>query len=153
MPDEQSGEAGGLQNTGTQLGASIGTALAGAVLISALTASFLTGVQDNPAVPDRVAAQAQTNLAAGVPFMSDADLQTALADAHVPSRTADAIVATNEQSRIDGLRVAVSILALFSLSRCSSPAASPRCNRAPKQSSRRRRQSPARAARCRPRRG
>jgi MFS family permease len=115
VPDEQSGEVGGLQNTGTQLGASIGTALAGAVLISALTASFLTGVQDNPAVPDRVAAQAQTNLAAGVPFMSDADLQTALADAHVPSRTADAIVATNEQSRIDGLRVAVSILALFSL--------------------------------------
>ncbi len=37
VPDEQSGEVGGLQNTGTQLGASIGTALAGAVLISALT--------------------------------------------------------------------------------------------------------------------
>ena len=30
VPDEQSGEVGGLQNTGTQLGASIGTALAGA---------------------------------------------------------------------------------------------------------------------------
>ena len=51
VPDEQSGEVGGIQNTGTQLGASIGTALAGAVLISALTASFLTGVQNNPAVP------------------------------------------------------------------------------------------------------
>ena len=115
VPDEQSGEVGGIQNTGTQLGASIGTALAGAVLISALTASFLTGVQNNPAVPDRVAAQAQTNLAGGVPFISDADLETALSDAHVPPRTADAIVETNEQSRIDGLRVAVSILALFAL--------------------------------------
>ena len=39
VPDEQSGEVGGLQNTGTNLGASIGTALAGAILISALTAS------------------------------------------------------------------------------------------------------------------
>ena len=36
VPDEQSGEVGGLQNTVTNLGASIGTALAGAVLISAL---------------------------------------------------------------------------------------------------------------------
>ena len=57
VPDEQSGEVGGLQNTGTQLGASIGTALAGAVLISALTASFLTGIQNNPDVPDRVAVE------------------------------------------------------------------------------------------------
>ena len=51
VPDEQSGEVGGLQNTVTNLGASIGTALAGAVLISGLTASFLTGMQDNPERP------------------------------------------------------------------------------------------------------
>jgi hypothetical protein len=115
VPDEQSGEVGGLQNTGTQLGASIGTALAGAVLISALTTSFYTGVQNNPAVPDRVVAKAQTNLAGGVPFMSDAQLEAALSDAHVPPRTSDAIVEQNEKSRIDGLRVAVSLLALFAL--------------------------------------
>ena len=51
VPDEQSGEVGGLQNTITNLGTSIGTALAGAVLIAALTTSFLSGVQNNPAVP------------------------------------------------------------------------------------------------------
>ena len=51
VPDEQSGEVGGLQNTLTFLGASIGTALAGAVLISGLTSSFFTGIQDNPAIP------------------------------------------------------------------------------------------------------
>ena len=51
VPDEQSGEVGGLQNTGTQLGASIGTALAGAVLISALTASFFTGIAEQPGRP------------------------------------------------------------------------------------------------------
>ena len=65
VPDEQSGEVGGLQNTGTQLGASIGTALAGAVLISAMTASFFTGIENNPKVPDSVVSQAQTQLAAG----------------------------------------------------------------------------------------
>ena len=115
VSDEQSGEVGGLQNTGTQLGASIGTALAGAVLISALTASFFTGIQNNPDVPSHLAAQAQTELAGGVPFLSDADLEAALKDAHVPPQTADAVVATNEKSRIDGLRAAVAVLALFAL--------------------------------------
>jgi MFS family permease len=115
VPDEQSGEVGGLQNTGTQLGASIGTALAGALVVSALTASFLSGIQENPAVPESVAAQAQTELAGGIEFMSDNDLETALSDASVPTRTADAVLDTNEQSRIDGLRVAVSVLALLSL--------------------------------------
>ena len=86
VPDEQSGEVGGLQNTGTQLGSSIGTALAGAVLISALTASFFAGIQNNPDVPDSVVTQAQTELAGGVPFVSDDDLEVALADAGVPAR-------------------------------------------------------------------
>ena len=115
VPDEQSGEVGGLQNTGTQLGASIGTALAGAVLISALTASFFTGIQGNPDVPASVASKAQTELAGGVPFLSDADLKAALSEANVPPATADAVVETNAQSRIDGLRAAVSILALLAL--------------------------------------
>jgi len=115
VPDEQSGEVGGLQNTGTQLGASIGTALAGAVLISALTASFLTGIANNPTVPNRVVHQAQTKLAGGAPFMSNADLEAALKDAHVPPRASNAIVDENEKSRIDALRVAVSLLALITL--------------------------------------
>jgi MFS family permease len=115
VPDEQSGEVGGLQNTGTQLGASIGTALAGAVLISALTASFFTGIQNNPDVPDSVAAKAETELATGVPFLSDDDLEAALDEANVPAATADAAVEVNAQSRIEGLRSALSTLALITL--------------------------------------
>jgi len=115
VPDEQSGEVGGLQNTGSQLGASIGTALAGAVLISALTASFLTGVQNNPAVPQNVANQAQVQLAGGAEFISEKDLRAALDDAGVPAATADAIVDENTKSQIDGLRSALFILALIAL--------------------------------------
>jgi MFS family permease len=115
VSDELSGEVGGIQNTGTQLGASIGTALAGAILISALTASFFSGIQNNPAVPDNVAANAQTQLATGVPFVSDKDLQTALDDAHVSNKTADAVVDENAQARIAGLRSALAVLALLSL--------------------------------------
>jgi MFS family permease len=115
VPDEKSGEVGGLQNTGTQLGASIGTALAGAVLISAMTASFFTGIENNPNVPDSVVSQAQTQLAGGVPFMSKTDTQAALKKANVPPATADEIVKENEKSQIDGLRAAEAILALLAL--------------------------------------
>jgi hypothetical protein len=50
-----------------------------------------------------------------VPFLSDKDLKAALDDAHVPAKTADAVVETNKQSRIDGLRSALSLLALITL--------------------------------------
>ncbi len=115
VPDEQSGEVGGVQNTGTQLGASIGTALAGAILIAALTASFFSGIQGNPAISGDLAANAQTQLATGVPFVSDKDLQQALDDAHVPGNAADAVVDENAQARIAGLRSALALLALISL--------------------------------------
>jgi MFS family permease len=115
VPDEQSGEVGGLQNTVTNLGASIGTALAGAVLISALTGSFIAGIQDNPGIPEEVSANAQVELGNGIPFISDADLRKALEDAGVPAATADAIVAENEQSRLAGLRASLSVLAICAL--------------------------------------
>jgi hypothetical protein len=115
VPDEQTGEVGGLQNTLTNLGASLGTALAGAVLISGLTASFLSGVQDDPAVPDDVASAAEVELGGGVPFVSDADLETALADAGVTGDAAEAILDENEESRLAGLRVSLATLALLAL--------------------------------------
>jgi MFS family permease len=115
VPDEQSSEVGGIQNTGTQLGASIGTALAGAVLISALSASFLAGVQNDPRVPADVASKAETSLASGVPFLSDKDLEAALDAADVPAETADAVMEANTQSRIAGLRSALAVLALLTL--------------------------------------
>ena len=115
VPDEQSGEIGGLQNTVTNLGASIGTALAGAVLISALTASFFSGIADNPDVPDSLTSAAQVELTGGVPFVSDADLTAALDDANVDPATADAIVDENAEARLNGLRASLSVLAIVAL--------------------------------------
>jgi MFS family permease len=115
VPDERTGEVGGLQNTLTNLGASIGTALAGAVLISALTASFFTNIANDPNVPAHVTSNAQVQLTSGVPFVSDNDLKTALDDANVRPSVANAIVDDNANARIDGLRAALAVLALFSL--------------------------------------
>jgi len=115
VPDERSGEVGGLQNTVTNLGASIGTACAGAVLIAALTASFFTGIDNNPKVPDSVASQAQVELSSGVPFVSDADLRKALDEAGVPADTADAIVDENAKARISALRASLALLAVIAV--------------------------------------
>ena len=115
VPDEQSGEVGGLQNTVTNLGASIGTALAGAVLIATLTTSAMTGIQNNPAVPADVKSKAKVELAGGVPFVSDADLKTALDKAGVSTHTADAIVEENANARIAGLRSSLSVMAIIAL--------------------------------------
>ncbi len=115
VPDEPSPEVGGLQNTATNLGASIGTALAGSLLIAALTASFLSGIENNPDVPEDVVDRANVQLAAGAPFISDAQLQTALDDAGVTGPTAQAALDANQQARIDGLRVALVVLAGLAL--------------------------------------
>ncbi len=115
VPDEQSGEVGGVQNTVTNLGASIGTALAGAILISVLTTTFLGSVAANPAIPKEMSSRAQVELSAGIPFVSDADLNATLEKAGVEPATAAAIVDANASSRINGLRAALAVLALFAL--------------------------------------
>ncbi|WP_327327475.1 MFS transporter [Streptomyces sp. NBC_01210] len=115
VPDEQSAEVGGIQNAVTNLGASIGTALAGSILIAALTASFLTTIDQNPAVPAEVKSQATVQLQSGVPFLSDAQLKTALDDAGTSTEVTQAALDANAAARLDGLRAALAILALAAL--------------------------------------
>lgn len=115
VPDSQSGEVGGIQNTITNLGASIGTALAGAILISVLTSTFLGSLASNPAVPPELASSAQVELSAGVPFVSDAQLAGALEKAGVAPSTASAVADENARSRVAGLRAALAVLALLAL--------------------------------------
>jgi MFS family permease len=115
VPDDQSAEVGGLQNTATNLGASLGTALAGSILIASLTASFLTGITENPDVPDEVKSQATVQLAGGVPFISDADLESAMEQAGADQQTTQAVLDVNEAARLDGLRSALALLALVAV--------------------------------------
>jgi MFS family permease len=115
VPDDQSPEVGGVQNTMTNLGASLGTALAGSLLIATLTSSFLTNVQQSQAIPASVKEQAQVELAGGIPFISDADLENALEEAGATSETTDAAVDANADARLDGLRSALAILAALAV--------------------------------------
>jgi EmrB/QacA subfamily drug resistance transporter len=115
LPDEASAEIGGLQNTMTNLGASLGTALAGSILIAGLTASFLQGVTENPAVPEEVASTAEVQLASGIPFVSDAELENALEDTDASPELISGVVEENSEARLVALRVSLASLALVVL--------------------------------------
>ena len=115
VPTEKSGEVGGLQNTATNLGASLGTALAGSVMIAVLTTSLITGLQANPDVPDDLASQASVELEAGVPFVSDAQVEAAMTTAGVSPANIQIAIDENASARIDGLDAALAILALLAL--------------------------------------
>ena len=115
VPEAQSAEVGGVQNAVMNLGASIGTALAGSIMIAALTTSFLTSVEQNPAIPAEVKSQATVELQSGAPFLSDAQLKSALTEAGTSTDVTQAALDANADARIDGLRAALAILAFTAL--------------------------------------
>jgi hypothetical protein len=82
------------------------------VLIASLTATLIAGIQNNPAVPSQVKQQASVELASGVPFLSDKDLESALGNAGVTGETAAAIVDENAKARLRGLRTSLAVIAL-----------------------------------------
>ena len=114
-PEELSPEVGGLQNTASQFGASLGTALAGSVLVTALTASFLSLIAVNPDVPAEVSDRANIELASGIPFISDEDLETTLEGSSLDEQTAEAILEDYGQARLRGIRAALLLLAVFAV--------------------------------------
>ncbi|MEU4998158.1 MFS transporter [Streptomyces sp. NPDC021622] len=115
VPEARSAEVGGVQNAVTNLGASIGTALAGSIMIAALATSFLTSVEQNPAIPAEVKSQANVELQSGAPFLSDAQLKSALDEAGTSKEVTQAALDANADARIDGLRAALAILAFAAL--------------------------------------
>jgi hypothetical protein len=80
-----------------------------------VASSFLANVQQSPAIPSEVKSQAQVELAGGVAFVSDADLEAALDEAGASNRTTDAALDAYRGARVDGLRTALALLALLTL--------------------------------------
>ena len=113
VPDEQSAEVGGVQNTMTNLGASLGTALAGSIMIAALRRrSSPTSPRTRRSRPR--SGPGQVKLASGVPFVSDADLKAGAGRTNASSRPDRAPRWLHyADARIDGLRSALAILALL----------------------------------------
>ena len=112
---DQTNEAGGLQGTAQNLGASLGTALIGSILIAALTTGFTERVESNPAVPAQVAEQLTQVTEQGVPVVSVDDAEQALLDAGVSPDEADAIADDYGEAELQALKRAVGGVAIFAV--------------------------------------
>ena len=116
IDDVRASGAGGLQGTAQNLGASLGTALIGSILIASLTTGMLTGITENPDVSPALAQKITSRLENGVPIVSVSQAQDALADAGVPDSQATAIVDEYSDAQVRGLQVALGAIALLALS-------------------------------------
>ena len=113
VPDDESPEVGGLQNTASQFGASLGTALAGSLLIASLTASFLTGIDREPGRARRGRGAGERAAVGRRRVHLGRAAGDGAAEAGVDEATTAAIVDANQQARVDGLRATLALLAVF----------------------------------------
>jgi EmrB/QacA subfamily drug resistance transporter len=112
-------EAGGLQYTAQQLGAALGVALIGAIVLSGLVGNFLVKIDEDPAVPDAVTAQAELAVSGQVSFVTAEQVRSSATDAGVDEDVVEALVRDYEQAQLFALKagllvcVALSMVALL----------------------------------------
>ena len=109
------GEAGGLQGTSLNLGASLGVALVGSILIASLATNFTTEVTANPNLTDPVKQQVVAASEKSANFVSTATVEQAAEDAGLPPDQTKELVANYSKSQLNALRAALGFLALFAL--------------------------------------
>jgi MFS family permease len=108
-------EAGGLQGTAQNLGASLGTALIGAVLIAALSNGFVDRVEQNPDIPQPVRQQVEQVVAKGIAVASVDDVEKAAIDQGIPQDQATAIADDYGDAELQALKRAIGAVAVFAL--------------------------------------
>jgi MFS family permease len=112
-PPESANEAGGLQGASQNLGASLGTALVGAILLTSLTSSFVSRVSDNPALPQDVRTAITKQAEQGIDIIPVEQAHKAALDAGLPPDQADALAADYGNAQLDGLKKALLGVALL----------------------------------------
>jgi len=114
IPPERGSEAGGLQGTAMNLGASLGVALIGSILIASLVSNFQANVISNPALADisqELSAQAEVS----ANFVTVEQVHTAAEQAGLTAEQVDAVTMEYADAQIMALKTAFAAIALFSL--------------------------------------
>jgi MFS family permease len=117
-PPDKTNEAGGLQGTAQNLGASLGTALIGSILLMGLLTGFNTRIAQNPALSESTRTQIATATEHGIDIVTTEQAHAQALAAGLSPAEADAVTADYAAAQLDALRkamVAVGLLALLSL--------------------------------------
>ncbi len=111
---ERGSEAGGLQGTAMNLGASLGTAIAGSILIASLVTNFQAAVVQNPALID-VSSELASVAEQNANFVSVEEVRTAAGEAGLTTVQVDAIAAEYQDAQIAALKAAFAVVAVCAL--------------------------------------
>jgi MFS family permease len=118
VPPEETNEAGGLQGTAQNLGASLGTALIGSVLLLGLLNGFNSQIQQDPALSADVKAQISKATEAGIPIVTTDQANKALRDAGLTAADATTVTDDYATAQLNALKTSmltVAFLAVLSL--------------------------------------
>jgi MFS family permease len=108
-------EAGGLQGTSLNLGASLGVALVGSIVIAMLATNFTTIVSANPNLPDSVKQQVSVAAEKNANFASASQVESAAIAAGLPADQTTELVDNYSAAQLAALRAGLAFLALFAL--------------------------------------
>lgn len=117
-PPGKTNEAGGLQGTAQNLGASLGTALIGSVLLAGLLTGFTTRIAEDPALSEPVRIEIQAATQQGIDIVTAEQANAAAIAAGLSPADADAVTANYADAQLEALKkamLAVALLALLSL--------------------------------------
>jgi hypothetical protein len=108
-------EAGGLQGTAQNLGASLGTAIVGAVLLGSLATGFSERIATNPDVPPTARETIVANTEQGIDVVPVDAVEQAAVDGGLPPDQARAVAADYSDAQLDALRLSLGAVALAAL--------------------------------------
>jgi MFS family permease len=112
---DQTSEAGGLQGTALNLGASLGTAIAGAVLIAGLTTGFAERISTDPNVPPQLRETLVSSTAEGIPIVPVDDVRKYGEEKNLPPDQVDAVADAYGDAQLEALRQALGAIAFVAL--------------------------------------
>ena len=117
-PPAKTNEAGGLQGAAQNLGASLGTALIGSVLLTGLLTGFQDRIAENPSLSEPVRAELTAATQQGIEIVTTEQANAVVTSAGLSATEADAVTADYADAQLDALKkamLAVALLALLSL--------------------------------------
>ncbi len=115
VPPKSSSEGGGLQGTAQNLGASLGTAIIGAVLLASLASGFTERVVNNPDIPAATSEQIAANAEEGVDFVPVSAVEQTALDEGLTQQQASAVATDYSDAQLKALRLALGAVALAAL--------------------------------------
>ena len=97
-------EAGGLQFTGQQLGSALGVAFIGAIVLTGLTNTFISTIENDPRISAQISSQVGVAAGSNTNFAASSQVEAAATKAGLDQATTTALVSDYEAAQLRALK-------------------------------------------------